>query len=185
MIRSILLLFLMLPCIVWAQNASTKEHKLFNGAATIQLPETFIETPLGTPSETKRMAVFSNDINKQQCSIEKEAAKPEGLKADYEQTKLAYNFEYLDILRDELVTKENGRTDFYLECRLKPAFYNRNGNGGITMANGVVYPNHFIIYKTQRKGEVSTIVVKYKGAEEKLQQAREQSGSIISGYKVL
>lgn len=183
MIRSFFLFLLMLPCMAYAQDSS-KDLKLFNGKAAIKLPTTFNSTSAGAPVDVKNTVVYSNDKQTVECSIEKNATATQ-LKKEYDEIKLGYNFEYLDVLRDEFVNKDNGRTDCYLECKLKPAFYNKNGTGGITMASGRVYPNHFIIYKTQQKGQVATIVIDYKGAENELQQMREQNGSIISTFKLL
>lgn len=186
--RQILLCLLILPFMATAQNAEKNiQHNIFDGKGTISLPAGYSlgsrvvvvgdDRPLGSS--------FTNKATHQgvYCLMKKERQTTEQFRQSYDDLKSSLNFEYLEVLRDEYVSKD-GKLYFQLECRLKPAFY-KDGEPNLKMADGTVYPNYFIYHYIQKNGITASTAIDYGGDEAGLQAVREQSNQIVTSFRIL
>lgn len=192
MIHRLFLLLLTLPIFAHAQDVSKGMQQLtvFENKATINVPEHY--NPDGRSiviSEDKSKAPAFNTsyidptgVHSLHYELSREKQTEQKLREKYDALKSTYNEEYLDVLKDEFVSAGDD-SYFHLEYKLKERFY--KVEKGLEMADGSIYPCHFVCNVKLKKGYAASVFAGYFGQADNIQSTRELNGRIIAGYKVL
>lgn len=191
-----LLLFVFSCHIAMAQDTTNVEmrvHDIFDGKATIEIPDEYIVQRLGTffvdddgnslvehdvtYFAPKHIAVIS-------CYLLKGKLSQEDIYGKLQEYKNIYNSKYLDILRDEFVA--NGDNSYgYYECVLKDEYYSEAGSPALELEDGHVSPNYFQFYFTINNGKTTQLVIHYDGEKAGLNDFRQLANNVIASYKFL
>lgn len=193
MIQRLFLLLLMLPMFAHAQDFTKGMQQLtvFENKATISVPERYTQNDgLGlviSDDRTKPPAYNTSytdtkGMHTLHYTLSREKQTEQQLREKYDALKSTYNEEYLDVLKDEFVSAGDN-SYFHLEYKLKAKFY--KVEKGLEMADGSIYPCHFVYDVKMKKGYPASLTVSYFGVAENIQSTRELNGRIIAGYKVL
>lgn len=124
----------------------------------------------------------ADNVYQLNCLVRKNSIDGELFAASYSTIKSTFNFEYLDVLKDELVV-HNGKKYYMLECKLKDGFL--NATGWLELEDGSMYPSYFVFYEEAVGDTLVSLSMSYAGDMAQMGQYREQSDNVIRSYKLL
>lgn len=124
----------------------------------------------------------ADDAYQVNCTVWKNRPEAKWFSAGYDSTKSAFNFEYLDVLKDEIV-EGNGKSYYILECKVKDGFL--DPSGWLSFDDGSLYPSYFVLYSEVVGNATVSISTSYAGPAAEMNVYAERSRNIINTHKLL